>query len=69
MKGLLIKDFRILGQQKKLGILYIFVAVMLSMTMDPTFLVSYLPMIGVMLAFSTISYGVGSGNLFCINSL
>ena len=56
MKGLLIKDFRILGQQKKLGILYIFVAVMLSLTMDPAFLVSYLPMIGVMLAFSTISY-------------
>ena len=56
MKGLLIKDFRILGQQKKLGIIYLFVAVMLSLTMDPTFLVSYLPMIGVMLIFSTISY-------------
>ena len=56
MKGLLIKDLRILGQQKKLGILYIIIAVMLSLTMDPTFLVSYLPMIGVLLSFSTISY-------------
>ncbi len=56
MKGLMIKDLRLLGQQKKLGIIYVVMALFLSLSMDNSFLVSYLPMIGVLLVFSTISY-------------
>ncbi len=56
MKGLLLKDFRILAQQKKLALIYVVVAVMISFTMDASFLVSYFPMIGMLLVLSTISY-------------
>lgn len=56
MKGLLTKDFRIILVQKKLLILYFFVSVMLSYAMDSGFIVSYFPMIGLMLIISTISY-------------
>ncbi len=56
MKGLLTKDFRIILVQKKLLILYFFVSIMLSYAMDSGFIVSYFPMIGLMLIISTISY-------------
>ncbi|MBR5422248.1 MAG: ABC-2 transporter permease, partial [Lachnospiraceae bacterium] len=49
-------DLRLLGQQKKLGIMYIFLAVFLSFSMDSSFVVSYMPMIALLLVFSTISY-------------
>ncbi|MBR6155946.1 MAG: ABC-2 transporter permease, partial [Lachnospiraceae bacterium] len=55
MKGLLIKDIRLLGQQKKLLFLYAVMAIVLGYSMDSTFLVSYFPMIGVFLVLSTIS--------------
>ena len=42
--------------QKKLLILYFFVSIMLSYAMDTSFIVSYFPMIGLMLIISTISY-------------
>jgi len=56
MKGLLIKDFRILGQQKKLGIIYILLAVFIGYSMDGSFLISYLPLIAMILSISTLSY-------------
>ncbi|MCR5250420.1 MAG: ABC-2 transporter permease [Lachnospiraceae bacterium] len=56
MKGLLVKDLSILGQQKKLGVLYLFLAVFLGYSMESSFLVSYFPMIATLLAFTTISY-------------
>ncbi len=56
MKGLLIKDSRIILGQKKLLILYFFVSIMLGFTMSSSFIVSYFPMIGMMLVISTISY-------------
>ena len=56
MKGLLVKDFRVIMVQKKLLILYFFVSIMLSYAMDTSFIVSYFPMIGLMLIISTISY-------------
>ncbi len=56
MKGLLIKDTRLLLVQKKLLILYFFVSIMLSYAMDSGFIVSYFPMIGMMLILSTIAY-------------
>ena len=55
MKGLLIKDIRLLEQQKKLLFLYAVMAIVLGYSMDSTFLVSYFPMIGVFLVLSTIS--------------
>lgn len=56
MKGLLVKDFRLLLQRKKLMVLYLFVAVMISFTTDTAFLVPYMAMLGVLLGTSTISY-------------
>lgn len=55
MRGLLIKDIRLLGQQKKLLIMYGAMAVILGYSMDSTFLVSYFPMIGLFLVLSTIA--------------
>ena len=55
MKGLLIKDLHMLAQQKKLMALYLVLAVFLGYSMDSSFVVSYFPMIAVLLAFSTIS--------------
>ena len=56
MKGLLIKDTKIILNQKGFLILFLFVAVMLSFSMDSSFIVSYIPMIGVIMIVSTISY-------------
>ena len=56
MKGLIIKDTKILLAQKKLLILYMFVSLMISFTMDSSFIACYFPMIGVMLILSTIAY-------------
>ena len=56
MKGLLIKDTKIILNQKRFLILFLFVAVVLSFSMDSSFIVSYIPMIGVIMILSTISY-------------
>ena len=55
MKGLIIKDFRILGQQKNLFVIYLVMAIVLGFSMDGTFLVTYFPLIGFFLVLSTIS--------------
>ena len=56
MKGLLIKDFRLILNQKRFLILYIVIALFLSFSMDSTFVVIYIPMVGVLLILSTLSY-------------
>ncbi len=56
MKGLIIKDYRIILSQKRFLILYTLVAVVLSFSMDQTFIVGYMPMVGMLLLLSTISY-------------
>ena len=56
MKGLLIKDVKILLNQKKFMLMFILVAVFLSFSMDYSFMVSYIPMIGLILVLSSISY-------------
>ncbi|MCR5500514.1 MAG: ABC-2 transporter permease [Acetatifactor sp.] len=56
MNGLLEKDILILIKQKKLFIIYIASAIMLSFAMDSTFVVTYFTMIGSMLVLTTISY-------------
>ena len=56
MRGLIYKDICLLAKQKKLAIIYVFVAVMLSFSMDATFIVSYFSMIGALLVLTTLSY-------------
>ncbi len=56
MKGLITKDYRIILSQKKFLILYSLVAVMLGFSMDQAFIVGYMPMVGMLLLLSTISY-------------
>lgn len=56
MKGLLVKDLRLLCQQKKMGLIYIFLALFMAFSMDNSFVISYIPMIALLLMFSTISY-------------
>ena len=56
MTGLLEKDILILVKQKKLFIIYLASAIMLSFAMDSSFVVSYFTMIGSLLVLSTLSY-------------
>jgi hypothetical protein len=56
MNGLLEKDILILIKQKKLFIIYLASALMLSFAMDSTFVVTYFTMIGSLLVLTTISY-------------
>ena len=63
MKGLMIKDFRIIMNQKRFIVLYLFIALILSFSMDYTFIVSYVPMVSTILALSTISYDYNDNGL------
>ena len=56
MKGLLIKDYLTIAKQKKLAVLYVFVAIMLSFSMDSSFIVSYFSLIGSLLVLTTLTY-------------
>lgn len=56
MSGLLEKDYRLLMQRKKYLAMYVLLAVILSFTVDGTFIVSYITMLGALLSVSTISY-------------
>lgn len=56
MKGMLTKDLLIIGQQKRLLVLYALLAVIMSMSMDAVFLVCYFPLVAVIVALSTIAY-------------
>lgn len=56
MKGLLIKDFCLLMQQKKILALILFLAVMLNYNSDGTFVIGYLTFVCAFLALGSISY-------------
>jgi len=56
VKGLLIKDYLTIAKQKKLAVLYVFVAIMLSFSMDSSFIVSYFSLIGSLLVLTTLTY-------------
>ncbi len=56
MRGLLVKDLRLLTLRKSTILLYLLLAVGFSFYMDNTFAVSYLTMLGGLLAMSTLSY-------------
>ncbi|MBP5669687.1 MAG: ABC-2 transporter permease [Lachnospiraceae bacterium] len=69
MNGLLEKDILILIKQKKLFIIYIASAIMLSFAMDSTFVVTYFTMIGSLLVLTTISYDTFDNGMPVLMSL
>ena len=56
MRGLIVKDFCLMTQKGSALFLYLLMAVIFSFTLDNTFIVSYLSMMGGFLAISTLSY-------------
>lgn len=56
MSGLMEKDIRILLQRKQTLVVFLVIAIVLSVTQSSYFIVGYLTFISVMLAISTISY-------------
>lgn len=56
MKGLLVKDIRLLLQQKKFFIILLFVAIMLNFNSDGTFVVGYLTAVSSVFVLSSITY-------------
>ena len=69
MKGLLIKDIRLIANQKRFVLLYLAVALVLSVSMDSSFIVSYVPMVAMLLVLSTISYDFNDNGLSFIMTL
>lgn len=66
MKGLLIKDFKLMKSQKSTLIVVIVMTVMLTLFQNNvTFVMGYLPFLGAMLSLGTISYDdFDNGNAF-----
>lgn len=56
MRGLMEKDIRLIFQKKAFLFLIAVIAVVLSFSMDDSFAVSYVTMIGMVLAITTLSY-------------
>lgn len=56
MKGLLIKDFLLMLQQRTFFILFLFMAVMLNFSTDGSFVIGYLTFVSGVFVLSTISY-------------
>ena len=69
MKRLFIKDIRLIVNQKRFLILYLAVALILSFSMDSSFIVSYVPMIAMLLVLSTISYDYNDNGMSFIMTL
>ena len=69
MKGLLIKDFRILGKQKLLLILILVMAVMFPFGSDDGFSATYTTLMLGLLTISTISYDEMNGGMLFLLSL
>lgn len=56
MRGMLVKDMRLMMRQKLFFVLLLFLAVMLSFSSDGMFVISYLTVISTFFVISTISY-------------
>lgn len=56
MKGLMVKDLRLLFSQKKTMIIYILLCLMMSFSMQGAFIVGYTVMLAGVIGISTISY-------------
>ena len=65
MKGLIIKDFKLLMMQKSFFVTLTIVAIFFGITTDSIFVIGFLTMICSMFALSTISYDeFDNGNAF-----
>lgn len=65
MKGLLIKDARLIWKQKRFLVILLFLAIMLNFNSDGTFVIAYLSFIGFSFVLSTITYDeTDNGYLF-----
>ncbi|MBP0969911.1 MAG: ABC-2 transporter permease [Oscillospiraceae bacterium] len=56
MKGLMVKDLRLLFSQKKTWLMYIMLCLMMSFSMQGAFIVGYTVMLAGVIGISTISY-------------
>lgn len=56
MAGLLEKDIRLLLRRKQTIVIFVALAVVLGFTQEGTFILGYLPFLGIILTISTISY-------------
>lgn len=56
MKGLLIKDMRLMLQQKRFFVTLIILSIGMSVSMEPGFIVCYMTILSSIFSFSTISY-------------
>lgn len=66
MKGLFVKDFKLMNNQKRFFFVIVFIAAAMMVTMDDaSFIIGYLTFIGSLFAISTISYDeFDNGNAF-----
>lgn len=55
MTGLLTKDFRLLTQRKSTAVMFAGIALMLTFTMNASFVISYFSLVGCLMAMSTLS--------------
>ena len=69
MRGLIEKDLRVLAKRKQYFLMFAGIALILAFTMDDTFIISYVTMIGMVLAISTISYDEADNGLMFIMTL
>ena len=56
MSGLMEKDIRLILQRKKFMLMLMAMAICLSFAMDDSFITSYMAMIGMVFALTTLSY-------------
>lgn len=56
MKGLLIKDLKLLKNQKNFFFMVVLIALVLSVTGEPSFIIGYMTFIGFLAVLSSISY-------------
>ena len=70
MKGLLIKDMKLMLNQKKFFVTIGFIAVMMAgVVKDTSFIISYMTVLGAMFTISTISYDeFDNGNAFLFST-
>ena len=69
MKGLMEKDIRLILQKKKYYLILMCCAVFISFAMDGPFIISYLTMIGLLLALSTVSLDEADNGLSFIMTM
>ncbi len=55
MRGLMVKDLKLIMQKKKYFVIFAVLAVFLAINTDGSFIISYLTMVGLVMAISTIS--------------